>query len=300
MSKPIITVFGATGSQGGSVARELSRTGRYHIRAVTRNANSDKAKKLLELNDVSVVEANLDQPATVDEVLKNAYGVFLVTDFSAHMEHKETQQGVNAIDSAIRNNLKHFVFSGLEDVKSLIGKPCYHFDYKAAIEDYGLKQADKIIFTSIRLPFYFENFESTTLHKVGDKQYVLTAPMEGKQLLAVSVDDTGAFVVDAFNNPEKYRSFIVNVAAENLTIAEYAEILNKHLAPNHFADSQATVKSFAALGFPGAEELAIMFEYFQSGKMFRDIALSKSINKNLHSFEDWVIKNKDLLLKHFQ
>lgn len=79
-------------------------------------------------------------------------------------------------------------------------------------------------------------------------------------------------------------------------MSEYIGILNKHLAPNKFIDSQITAQKYGVLGFPGAEELSIMFEFFQSGKMNRDLVLSKKLNKNLLTFEAWAVKNKTKLL----
>ena len=57
MTSKVITVLGATGAQGGSVLRALLNSG-YHVRALTRNANTDKAKDLAKLQNLSVVEAN--------------------------------------------------------------------------------------------------------------------------------------------------------------------------------------------------------------------------------------------------
>lgn len=45
MSK-IIAVIGATGAQGGSVANEFLKLDGWKVRAITRNASSDKAKAL--------------------------------------------------------------------------------------------------------------------------------------------------------------------------------------------------------------------------------------------------------------
>ena len=42
----VITVFGATGQQGGSVANALLDGGIYRVRAVTRNTGSEAAQKL--------------------------------------------------------------------------------------------------------------------------------------------------------------------------------------------------------------------------------------------------------------
>jgi len=57
MSKPIITVLGATGAQGGSTVQYLLKDGKYHIRAFTRNPSSDKAEKLKQLG-VEIVKGD--------------------------------------------------------------------------------------------------------------------------------------------------------------------------------------------------------------------------------------------------
>lgn len=191
MSKKLVAVFGATGSQGSSVLRALTSSGSYQVKALTRNANSDKAKRLASNKDVSIVEADLDNPKSLNNALKGCYGAFVVTDFTAHLANKEIQQGVNAIDSAIRNKVSHFVFSGLENVKTITGKPCYHFDYKAEIENYGIKNGEKIQFTSVRLPAYYENFISFFLHKIKPQEYLVNIPMADKPMFGMSVDDIG-------------------------------------------------------------------------------------------------------------
>ena len=139
MSK-IIAVFGATGAQGGSVMRALLDSGKYQVRAITRNSNSDKAKQLASLKSVSVHEANLSDAKSLDKTLSGCHGTFLVTDFwSDPHASPETEQGVNLIESALKNKVAHVVFSGLENASSVIGKPVVHLDNKAKVEQYGLK-----------------------------------------------------------------------------------------------------------------------------------------------------------------
>ena len=295
-AKKIVAVFGSTGAQGGSVVTALLKNGNYHVKAITRSAKSDKAKALAALSSCSVEEADLDDKSSIERVLKGCYGCFFVTDFSAHIKKTEVTQGVNVIDSSIKNGVKHVVFSGLENVESVLHKPCYHFDYKAEIENYGLKHHDKINFSSVRLVAYFENFEGSFLHKHQDKEYFVNIPMEGKQMIGVSVDDIGEAVLTVFENPQEYKSKLLGLAGDKLLVSEYIAILSKHLAPIKFIDSHITAQKFGALGFSGAEELSVMFEFFQSGKMQRDLELSKKLNKNVLTFEAWVVKNKTKLL----
>jgi uncharacterized protein YbjT (DUF2867 family) len=79
MASKIITVFGATGAQGSSVLRSLLNAG-HHVRASTRNPDSDKAKSLAKLENVSVVAADLDDSKSLDNALKGIWRVCVYVD----------------------------------------------------------------------------------------------------------------------------------------------------------------------------------------------------------------------------
>jgi uncharacterized protein YbjT (DUF2867 family) len=300
MSKKVIAVFGATGCQGSSVLKSLLKNGNYHVRAITRNANSEKAKKLSSEN-CTVVEADLDNPQSLDDALKGCYGVFLVTDSKENFAEKELEQGINTIDMAIKNGVSHFIFSGLEHVESILNKPCIHFDYKFEIENYALKKSDKINFTSVRLPAYFENFGLNILTvKSKENEFLVNAPLEGKPMFGMCVDDTGDCVLTIFENPQEYKSNLIGLSGDFLKISDYVAIMNKNLAPNKFIDANITANDYGNLPYPGSKDRAVLFEFYQTGKMVRDINLSKKLNKNLLNFESWVVKNKQNLLNSFK
>lgn len=86
-SKKIITVFGATGAQGGGLARAIlmDSNSPFAVRAVTRDINSDKAKELAQLG-AELVVADIDDKPAVEKALKGAYGAYFVT-FSGHTFH---------------------------------------------------------------------------------------------------------------------------------------------------------------------------------------------------------------------
>ena len=64
MSLPILTVVGATGAQGSSVVNSALKSGLYTVRAITRNATSDKAKDLTA-RGAQVVTADLNDQASL-------------------------------------------------------------------------------------------------------------------------------------------------------------------------------------------------------------------------------------------
>ena len=77
--KPIIAISGATGSQGGSLLRSLHATGKWKIRALTRDPNSDKAKKLAaDFKDIEVVKGDNNSDDDLKNAFKGAHTVFAV------------------------------------------------------------------------------------------------------------------------------------------------------------------------------------------------------------------------------
>ncbi|PVH77021.1 NAD(P)-binding protein [Cadophora sp. DSE1049] len=106
MSKRIILVLGATGTQGGAVANDLLKyPEQYTTRCLTRNPDSDKAKALAALG-AEIVQADLIKPVTLPAAFKGVWGCFAVTDFydTAVLEDpmSEEKQGKNIVDAAAK------------------------------------------------------------------------------------------------------------------------------------------------------------------------------------------------------
>ena len=60
----IIAVTGATGVQGGSVARTMLKTSGWSVRAITRNPDSDAAKALAS-EGATIVQADFDNEGSL-------------------------------------------------------------------------------------------------------------------------------------------------------------------------------------------------------------------------------------------
>ena len=131
MSKKTILVFGATGAQGGSVARHLLSRGQYAVRAITRKPDAPAAQALRELG-AEIVQGDLDDMASLRKALEGVYGVFGVTNFWEHFSKEETQ-GRNLVTAVAAADVKHFVFSTLPPIakatNGALKSP--HFDLKA-------------------------------------------------------------------------------------------------------------------------------------------------------------------------
>src|ERR1700744_3379831 len=121
MSK-IIAVTGATGAQGGGLVRAIldAPDAGFTARAITRNPESEAARALATPG-VEVVQADLDDEASLTRAFTGAHGGFCVTNFWEHFspEREKTQAG-NLARAARSAGIAHAIWSTLEDVRSYV------------------------------------------------------------------------------------------------------------------------------------------------------------------------------------
>lgn len=294
----LITVFGATGRQGTPIVNALLQKG-FKVRAITRNPDSEKAK-ILKAAGADTVKGDLNDAATIKTAVHGAYGVFVVTDFwELFNQNKETAfddevaQGKAVADACKEAGVEHVVYSGLDSVKDAIGKFCPPLDSKAAVEKY-LDQIG-VPNTSVRYPFYFENFLVFLPQEQEDGTFVMTWPADGP-MYAISVEDGGPIVASIFSNPGEFIGKKIGIATDNLTMHDYAAMMSKATGKT-IKYNQVSPDVYAQFPFPQAEALAVMFQFFKSGKMQRDINFTRQVNPNAQNFEKWAVKNKDKLLE---
>jgi hypothetical protein len=117
--KKLIAVVGATGAQGGGLARAIlnDREGDFAVRALTRKPDSAAALALRNAG-AEVVAADLDDVDSLVRAFEGAYGAFCVTNFREHFSpERERQQAKNLAEAAGRAGVQHVVWSTLEDTR---------------------------------------------------------------------------------------------------------------------------------------------------------------------------------------
>ena len=92
-SDKLILVSGATGRQGGAVARELLSRG-YRVRGLTRNPDSERAQLLAGLG-IEMVKGDFNDIESLNHATQGVYGVFSVQNFWEHGKQAEIKQGRN-------------------------------------------------------------------------------------------------------------------------------------------------------------------------------------------------------------
>ena len=146
----VIAVTGATGSQGGGLARAIlaDPSGGFACRAITRDPNKDKARELAA-KGAEVVRADIDDVESLKKAFAGAHGAYCVTNFWEHFSaEKEKAQAKNMAEAAKAAGVKHVIWSTLEDTRKLMSPgdtrmpmlqekySVPHFDAKAEADAY--------------------------------------------------------------------------------------------------------------------------------------------------------------------
>jgi len=268
-----VAVLGATGQQGGAVAKALSDKG-IPVVAITRNTESEKAKALAARPHTEVRQADLNDVASLEKAFAGCDGCFVIANFWEGMNAgAELQHYKNATDALKKvGGMKHVVFSTLEETaKTEFSKDFKvieehetgpmtvpHFDGKARAEAYFEGLPTTFMVTSC----YFENFTSffSFVENKQDGTYSFTLPLGDKKIPWTILADLGELVACTFTKPELIGKRIGQnsymASGEDLARL-FSEATGKTIRYNC-----VDWETFASFGFPGADELAQMFEFW--------------------------------------
>jgi uncharacterized protein YbjT (DUF2867 family) len=310
--KKTIVVFGATGAQGGGLARAIlsDKNSEFSVRAVTRNPGSDKAKELAALG-AELVIADIDDKQSLQRALAGAYGAYFVTFFWDHFSpDREYEEARHMADAAREAGLKHVIWSTLEDTRewvpleddrmpTLQGKyKVPHFDAKGAADKLFTEAGLPV--TLLRTSFYWDNFIyfGSGPKKGPDGKLYLTFPLDDKQMAGIAAEDIGRCAYGIFKKGDEMVGQTIGIAGGLLTGQEMAEALSKAIG-QEIIYNNVTPETFRSFGFPGADDLGNMFQFYRDFeevfKSTRDVGLSKQLNPQLKSFEDWLSENARLI-----
>ena len=307
-NKEIITVFGATGAQGGGLVRAIlaDSDSKYKVRAVTRNAQSEKAKALAQLG-AEMVEADLDDTDSIKKALEGATAAYFVTFFWEHFSaEKEYQQVKNFIQAAKATHLQHIIWSTLEDTRNWVPldddrMPTLQGQYKVPHFD-GKGAADKLFVESglpvtfLRTSFYWDNFIYFGMgpQKGDDGNYYIAFPMDDKTLAGMAAEDIGKCAYGIFKRGNEFIGKTIGIVGEKLTGYDMAAKLSKALDTTVIYN-KVSPETYRGFGFPGADDLGNMFQFKRDFNDdfngIRDEALSLELNPEMQNFDQWLSKN---------
>ena len=220
-SDKTILVTGATGRQGGAVARHLLEDG-WHVRGLTRHEGSAAAHQLAE-KGLDVMHGDLTDPASVAEAVRGVYGVYsMQTPFESGPQAEEAM-GVGLAEAAAEAGVEHFVYSSVSGAEQ--PSDLEWFASKRHVEDrireLGLPA------TVWRPVTFMENF---LRQKDGITAGTLsTAEWPETLKFYIAVDDIGRFVALAFREPERFVGSAMNIAGDSMDNVQTAETFSRVL-----------------------------------------------------------------------
>jgi uncharacterized protein YbjT (DUF2867 family) len=307
--KKIIVVVGATGGQGGGLVRAIlnDRDGIFAVRALTRDPNSDRAKKLADLG-AEVAAADIDNVESLKEVFNGAYGAYCVTFFWEHFSpEKETTQATAMALAAKQTGLQHVIWSTLEDTRRWVPltdnrMPTLMERYK--VPHFDAKGESNRYFAELNVPttflltsFYWENFINFGMgpKRGADGKLILTLPMGDKKLPSIAVEDIGKCAYGIFKRGRELTGKTVGIAGQHLTGEQMAAALSRALE-KEIRYNNISPDVYRRMDFPGAQDIGNMFQFNRDFERdfcaARSIDVSRTLNPELQTFENWLAKNK--------
>jgi len=305
----VILVVGATGAQGGGLVRAIlnDRNSPFRVRALTRDANSDKARALAALG-AETVQGDIDDVESLKRAFAGAHAVYCVTFYWAHFSPEKELAEARAMAQAAKHAaVNHVIWSTLEDTRKSIPlsdnrMPTLMGRYK--VPHFDAKGEANAVFTELGLPttflltsFYWENliYFGMGPKKGPDGRLAITFPMGNEKLPGIAAEDIGKCALSIFKKGSEYIGQTVGIAGEHLTGAQMASALT-HALGTDVAYNAVSPEVYRGFGFPGAEDLGNMFQFNRDfAGMFcgaRDLNITRALNPALQTFDEWLAQNK--------
>lgn len=257
-TKKLIAVIGASGRQGGGVVRALQASGKFRVRALTREPAKHQG-----LGD-EVVAVDLNRPETLEAAFDDAYGVFAVTNFWEPGGTDEIAQGTAIVEAAKQAGVQHFVWSTLPNVEEISGGKydVPHFTDKARLDDV-VAAAGFRYHSFVIAPSFYQNLTGQSApQRQQDGSIGWTLPIDPAAPVHMGdISELGNIVAGAFAKPEiagqgQYLPLVGDLVS-------YGDIVAKLNRQGHDVTFNQVPREVFANFFPGAGELAAMLAYIE-------------------------------------
>ena len=272
-----IAVAGATGKQGGAVAKRLLARG-HKVRALTRSPDKPAAQELAVLG-AEVIRADLEDRISLDRALAGAGALFSVQDFLEAGVEAELRQGLNLTEAAAASGIEHIVYSGASTMDRNTSVP--HLDSKWQVET-RVRQVGTP-WTVFRPAAFMDNWEwdRQAILDTGIVRYPIRRDTLYRQ---VAVGDIAAMAVTAFEHPEIWTGQIMPLAGDVSTMDEITATLSRITGKALRYEQMSWDQCVAEQG----EELMLMYRYFDTFGMDGAPAYMRRFNPDAMDFETYL------------
>ena len=233
-----IFVIGGTGAQGIPVVRALVADRKYSVRVLSRDPASRRAKELLALGNVSILEGSLAEEDILREGFRGCDRAFINIDGFNAGEKTETYWAIRSYEIAIEEGIKFFVYGNLDYVLKKSGYDSRfrtgHYDGKGRVGEWILFQnqvnRDRMgaaIFTSGPYIEMVISPGTPMTPTVEDGVVTWRVPLGEGAVPHVALEDCGYYVRWLFDHPERANGMDLEVAIEHVTYANLAAAFEK-------------------------------------------------------------------------
>jgi uncharacterized protein YbjT (DUF2867 family) len=269
-----ILVTGATGQQGGSLARLLLQK-KHKVHALTRNTQSPAAQDLRN-RGANIVKGDLDDSDSLKRAVKEVESVFLMgTPFEDGTEG-ETRRGKLMADIAKENKVEHLVYSSVANADKNSGIP--HFESKYKVEQH-IKNLG-IPYTIIGPTFFMEN-----LLGPGLEQGQLALPLSPSSILQQSaLQNIAEFSALVLERRKPFLGKRIDITSDEVTGEQATDILSNVLGYKIKYVSIPLEQVHQA-----NEDMARMYDWYEKVGTGIDVASlhQEYPEVNWLSFKDW-------------
>lgn len=290
MNKPLaVFVTGATGNQGGAVARALIKN-KHKVLALTRNKELAAAKELAKLG-AEVIEGSLNAPELLADTLKHVDTLFLMGNPIGSSVAQETTQGIAFAKAAKAANIGHIVYSSVANADKNTGIP--HFESKYKIEQH-IRSLD-IPFTICAPVAFMENVVAPWAIDAFKARKIIQALPGEIKLQQISLKNLGEFVADIIEKRAAVFGQRFDIAGDEISGIEMADILTKAIHQEISYQSIPTPELRKV-----SDDMATMFEWLAETGYDVDIhKLHDNFNNiNWQTYSQWAKSVNWSVLNH--
>jgi uncharacterized protein YbjT (DUF2867 family) len=280
----VISVCGATGRQGGAVARNLLREG-WRVRALTRRPEGAKARALAELG-AEVIQADMEDLDSLKAAFDGAFGVFSVQNGLVAGFDREVVQGRNVADAARDMGVAHLIYGSAGTGQRGTGIPSW--EAKLDVEDHMSQLG--LAFTSLRPEAFMELMTDKSYYPaVGTWRIWPRISGKDKGIAWLAVEDVGVIAASVFAQPDSYVGESLVLVADVKSLAEcrhiYREVMGK--PPSTFPLPVWLFDRFTR------GDVTAIWRWVKTGEFEVDTAPTRAIHPGALTVGEWMVRQRD-------
>lgn len=296
---PLILVLGGTGTQGGNVARELLKHG-HRVRVLSRDPDSMAARQVKELG-AEVRQGDLANPDSLASVMEGVDAMFSVQYADPFDMSVEPRNAFNMAEAAKKAGIKQVVHTSVagSDIFPRWNKSAMltmYWEHKYYIEEL-VRKGGFTHWTILHPSYFMENFlEPLATYMAPElKNGKLVGALYPETPLKLNCgQDTATFARAAFENPEQFSGSDINIASDELSMAQIAATLSEALDKKIVYEQVNTEDGIKRGLLEGTLESHQWMNEVRGWGF--DLNETKAFNLPTKSFVQWLQENKNKIV----